>query len=36
MGLGEVGWSVADWIVIAKDRNKWRAIVNSALNLRVS
>jgi hypothetical protein len=24
-----------DWIVLAQDRNKWRALVNSVLNLRV-
>jgi hypothetical protein len=24
-----------DWIGLAKDRNRWRAVVNSALNLRV-
>jgi hypothetical protein len=24
-----------DWIGLAKDRNKWRALVNSVLNLRV-
>jgi hypothetical protein len=35
MGLGEVGWSDVDWIGLAKDRNKWRALVNSVLNLRV-
>jgi hypothetical protein len=30
MDLGEV-----DWIGLAKDRNRWRAVVNSVLNLRV-
>jgi hypothetical protein len=24
-----------DWIGLAKDRNRWRALVNSILNLRV-
>jgi hypothetical protein len=33
--LGEVGWSGVDWIGLAKDRNRWRALVNSVLNLRV-
>jgi hypothetical protein len=33
--LGEVGWGGVDWIGLAKDRNKWRALVNSVLNLRV-
>jgi predicted small integral membrane protein len=35
MGLGEVGWSDVDWIGLAQDRNRWRALVNSVLNLRV-
>jgi hypothetical protein len=35
MDLGEVGWGAVDWIGLAKDRNRWRAVVNSVLNLRV-
>jgi hypothetical protein len=35
MDLGEVGWGDVDWIGMAKDRNRWRALVNSALNHRV-
>jgi hypothetical protein len=35
MDLGEVGWDDVDWIGLAKDRNRWRALVNSVLNLRV-
>jgi hypothetical protein len=35
MDLGEVGWGDVDWIGMAKDRNRWRALVNSVLNLRV-
>jgi hypothetical protein len=35
MDLGEVGWVDVDWIGISKDRNRWRALVNSVLNLRV-
>jgi hypothetical protein len=35
MDLGEVGWGDVDWIGLAKDRNRWRALVNSLLNLRV-
>jgi hypothetical protein len=31
----EVGWCDVDWIGLAKDRNRWRALVNSVLNLRV-
>jgi hypothetical protein len=33
--FGEVGWGNVDWIDLAKDRNRWRALVNSVLNLRV-
>jgi hypothetical protein len=35
MDLGEVGWSDVDWIGLARDRNRWRALVNSVLKLRV-
>jgi hypothetical protein len=35
MDLGEVGWGDVKWIDLAKDRNRWRAVVNSVLNLRV-
>jgi hypothetical protein len=35
MDLGEVGWGDVDWIGLAKDSNRWRAPVNSVLNLRV-
>jgi hypothetical protein len=35
MDLGEVGWGDVDWIGLAKERNRWRALVNLVLNLRV-
>jgi hypothetical protein len=35
MDLGEVRWCDVDWIGLAQDRNRWRALVNSVLNLRV-
>jgi hypothetical protein len=35
MDPGEVGWGVVDWIGLAQDRNRWSAVVNSVLNLRV-
>jgi hypothetical protein len=35
MDLGEVGLGYVEWIVLARDRNRWRAVVNSVLNLRV-
>jgi hypothetical protein len=34
--LEEVGWGDVDWIGLAQDRNRWRALVNSVFNLRVS
>jgi hypothetical protein len=27
MDLGEVRWGDVDWIVLAQDRNRWRALV---------
>jgi hypothetical protein len=33
--LGDVVWGDVEWIGVAKDRNRWRALVNSVLNLRV-
>jgi hypothetical protein len=35
MYLGEVEWGDVDWIGLAQDRNRWRALVNSVLNLWV-
>jgi hypothetical protein len=32
MNLGEVGWGDVDWICLAQDRDRWRAICNSVLN----
>jgi hypothetical protein len=33
--LVEVGWGDVVWIGLAQDRDRWRALVNSVLNLRV-
>jgi hypothetical protein len=35
MDLLEIELSVVDWIGLAQDRYRWRALVNSVMNLRV-
>jgi hypothetical protein len=35
MDLGEIGWNGMDWIDLAQDRDHWRALVNTIMNLRV-
>jgi hypothetical protein len=32
MDVGGVGWGDVDWIGLAKDRNRWGALVNSVMN----
>jgi hypothetical protein len=34
-GLREIGWGGMDWINLAQDRGQWRAVVNTAMNLRI-
>ena len=36
MDLEEMGINAENWVELAQDRNYWRALVNTALNLRVS
>jgi len=33
--LQEVGWRGVDWIALAEDRDRWRALVNAVMNIRV-
>jgi hypothetical protein len=35
IGLRDIGWYGMDWIDLAQDRDQWRALVNTAMNLRV-
>jgi hypothetical protein len=35
MDLLEIGLGVVDWIGLAQDRYRWRALVNAVMNLRV-
>jgi hypothetical protein len=35
MNLQVVGCGVKDWIGLAQDRDRWRALVNAVMNIRV-
>ena len=35
MDLQEVGEGCGEWIVLAQDRDRWRALVSTMMNLRV-
>jgi hypothetical protein len=34
MELGEIAWGGVDWISLAQDRAKWRALVNAVMNIQ--
>jgi hypothetical protein len=35
MDLEETGWGSVDWIQLAQDRDRWRVLVNTVMDLRV-
>jgi hypothetical protein len=35
LDLREIGLGGVDWIRLAQDRDRWRAVVNAVMNLRV-
>jgi hypothetical protein len=35
MDLSEIGWGGVEWIHLAQDRDRWRAVVNAVMNIRV-
>jgi hypothetical protein len=35
MVIQETGWGKMDWIYLAQDRDRWLALVNAVMNLRV-
>jgi len=35
MDVQEVGWGDMDWIDLVQGRERWRALVNAVMNLRV-
>jgi hypothetical protein len=35
MDLREVGWEGIDWIDLGQDKDRWWAVVNAVMNLRI-
>jgi hypothetical protein len=35
MDLREIGWEGVDWVHLDQERDQWRAVVNTVMNLRI-
>jgi hypothetical protein len=35
MDLKDMGWGGMDWIALTQDKDRWRALVNAGMNLRI-
>jgi hypothetical protein len=35
MDFGETGWGSVEWIQLAQDKGRWRALVNTVMSVRV-
>jgi hypothetical protein len=35
MDLRKIGWGSVEWLQLAQDRDRWRGLVNTVMNLRV-
>jgi acyl carrier protein len=35
MHLRQIGWDSMDWVDLIQDKDQWRDIVNTVLNLRI-
>jgi DNA-binding PadR family transcriptional regulator len=36
MDLRDIGWDGMDWIDLTQDRDQWRALANTVMNIRIS
>jgi len=34
LDLREIGWKCVDWMDLAQDRNEWRTLVNTVMNIK--
>jgi hypothetical protein len=36
MDLREIGWEVVNWMLLTEDKDQWRAVINTVMNLWIS